>query len=86
MDVLFYFVEIVKGGHGDSWGQSFTRPFIGTSSSIHTPTLKNAGLTTTQLGLFGNPALGKYRTEHMLGYFDPDGWVKCLSNMLCCFI
>ncbi len=40
-------------------------------------TLKYAGLKTTQLGLFGNPALGKYWTEHMLGYFDPAGWVKC---------
>ncbi len=39
-------------------------------------TLKNAGLKTTQFGLFGNPALGKYWTEHMLGYFDPGGWVK----------
>ncbi|KTF80611.1 hypothetical protein cypCar_00038813, partial [Cyprinus carpio] len=35
VDVLFYFVEIVEGGHGDSWGQRFTRPFIGTTSSIH---------------------------------------------------
>ncbi len=26
---------------------------------------QNAGLKTTQLGLFGNPALGKYWTEHM---------------------
>ncbi len=32
-----------------------------------------AGLKTTQLGLFGNPALGKYWTEHMMGY----GCVKC---------
>jgi len=40
-----------------------------------TYTLKNAGLKTTQFGLFGNPALGKYWTEHMLGYFDPAGWV-----------
>ncbi len=39
-------------------------------------TLKNAGLKTNQLVLFGNPALGKYWTEHMLGYFDPAGWVK----------
>ncbi len=38
---------------------------------------KNAGLKTTQFGLFGNPALGKYWTEYMLGYFDPSGWVKC---------
>ncbi len=46
-------------------------------SFIYFPnTLKNAGLKTTQLGLFGNPALGKYWTEHMLGYFDPAGWVK----------
>ncbi len=43
---------------------------------LHFYTLKNAGLKTTQLGLFGNPALGKYWTEHMLGYFDPAGWVK----------
>ncbi len=50
-------------------------------------TLKNAGLKTTQLGLFGNPALGKYWTEHMLGYFDSAGLVKCfLPNMLVCFI
>ncbi len=41
-----------------------------------TYTLKNAGLKTTQLGLFGNPVLGKYWTEHMLGYFDPAGRVK----------
>ncbi len=33
--------------------------------------LKNAELKTTQLGLFGNTALGKYWTEHMLGNFDP---------------
>ncbi len=39
-------------------------------------TLKNAGLKTTQFGLFGNPVLDKYWTEHMLGYFDPAGWVK----------
>jgi len=43
-------------------------------------TLKNPGLKTTQLGLFGNPALGKYWTEHMLGYFDPAGWVKYFSH------
>lgn len=32
---------------------------------------KNAGLKTTQFGLFGYPAPGKYWTEHVLGYFDP---------------
>lgn len=34
------------------------------------------GLKTTQLGLFGKPALGKYWTEYMLHYFDPTGRVK----------
>ncbi len=34
-------------------------------------TLKNAGLKSTQLGLLGNPALGKYLTRHKLGYFNP---------------
>ncbi len=42
---------------------------------------KNAGLKTTQHGLFGNPALGKYWTEHKLGYFYPDGWVKHLMSL-----
>ncbi len=45
--------------------------------SAHNYTLKSAGLKTTKLELFGNPALGKYWTEHMLGYFDPVGWVEC---------
>ncbi len=49
-------------------------------------TLKNAGLKTTQLGLFGNPALGKYWTEHMLGYFDSAGqehpWTKYKTNLI----
>ncbi len=50
-------------------------------------TLKNAGIKTTHLGLFGNPALGKYWTEHMQGYFDRAGLVQCfLPNMLGCFI
>ncbi len=40
----------------------------------------NAGLKTTQLELFGNPALGKYYTEHMLGYFDPAGWDNVLTQ------
>ncbi len=31
-------------------------------------------------GLFGNLMLVKYWTEHMLGYFDPAGWVKCLNQ------
>ncbi|XP_059408532.1 von Willebrand factor A domain-containing protein 7-like isoform X2 [Carassius carassius] len=35
VDVLFYFVEIVEGGHGDSWGQSFTRPFIGRNATFY---------------------------------------------------
>ncbi len=42
--------------------------------SLHSK--KNAGLKTTQLGLFGNPVLGKYWHEHMLGYFDPSVWIK----------
>ncbi len=42
---------------------------------------KNAGLKTTQHGSSGNPALGKYWTEHKLGYFDPDGWVKRLISL-----
>lgn len=32
-------------------------------------TLKYAGLKTTQFGLSGNPAMSKYWTEHILGYF-----------------
>ncbi len=32
-------------------------------------------LKTTQFGFFGNPALGKFWPEHMLGYFDPAVWV-----------
>ncbi len=32
-------------------------------STVHS---KNAGLETTQLGLFGNPALSKYWTEQLL--------------------
>ncbi len=35
---------------------------------------------TTISGLFGNPELVKYWTEHKLGYFDPAGWVKCLTQ------
>ena len=33
--------------------------------------LKTAGLNPTQSGLFPNPRLGHYRTEHMLGYLNP---------------
>lgn len=39
-------------------------------------TLINAGLKTTKHRLFGNPALSKYWTEHIMGYFDPVDWVK----------
>ncbi|KAL1282099.1 hypothetical protein QQF64_000902 [Cirrhinus molitorella] len=35
VDVLFYFVEIVEGGHGDSWGQRFTRPFTGRNATFY---------------------------------------------------
>ncbi len=42
-------------------------------------TLKNAGIKTTISLLFGNPALGKYWTEHMLGYFDPACWVLYIN-------
>ncbi|XP_050960926.1 von Willebrand factor A domain-containing protein 7-like, partial [Labeo rohita] len=35
VDIISYFVEIVEGGHGDSWGQSFTRPFIGRSATFY---------------------------------------------------
>ncbi len=41
---------------------------------------KSAGLKTTQLGLFGYPALGKYWTEHMLVSFDPAGWFKRFTH------
>ncbi|XP_051757196.1 von Willebrand factor A domain-containing protein 7-like isoform X1 [Ctenopharyngodon idella] len=34
VDVLVYFVEIIEGGHGDSWGQIFTRPFIGRNATL----------------------------------------------------
>ncbi|XP_051757211.1 von Willebrand factor A domain-containing protein 7-like isoform X3 [Ctenopharyngodon idella] len=36
VDVLVYFVEIIEGGHGDSWGQIFTRPFIGPIAEHYT--------------------------------------------------
>ncbi len=36
-------------------------------------TLKNAGLNTTQ-------CWSKYWTEHMLGCFQPNSWVKCLTQ------
>lgn len=40
-------------------------------------TQKNGGLKTTQFVLFGNPALGKYWTQHMLNYLlnNPTFWV-----------
>nr|XP_055060965.1 von Willebrand factor A domain-containing protein 7-like [Misgurnus anguillicaudatus] len=34
VDVLFYFVELIQGGHGDSWGQIFTRPSIGQNATL----------------------------------------------------
>ncbi len=43
-------------------------------------TLKSAGLKTTQLGLFGNPALGKYWTEHMLCYFTQQVGLKVFTK------
>ncbi len=43
------------------------------------------GLKTTQLRLFGNLELGKYWTEHMLGYFWP-GWVKVFTQQAGLFI
>ena len=46
--------------------------------SVVSNTLKNVGLKTTQYGLFFNPTLVKYWTEHMLGYFDPTSWVGFL--------
>ncbi|KAF4118569.1 hypothetical protein G5714_000620 [Onychostoma macrolepis] len=35
VDIHFYFVEIFKGGHEDSWGQTFTRPFIGRNATFY---------------------------------------------------
>ncbi len=39
----------------------------------------------TQSGLFGNRALGKYWTEHMLGYLTQPVGLNVLPNMLGCF-
>ncbi len=55
----------------------YTTPKIALLGQLLATLLKIAGLKTTHLGLFGNPALGKYWTEHMLDYFDPADWVKC---------
>ncbi|XP_065121280.1 von Willebrand factor A domain-containing protein 7-like [Paramisgurnus dabryanus] len=34
VDILFNFVEMSLGGHGDSWGQIFTRPSIGQNATL----------------------------------------------------
>ncbi|XP_073699142.1 von Willebrand factor A domain-containing protein 7-like [Garra rufa] len=49
VDVLFYFVEIVEGGHGDSWGQSFTRPFIGRNATFYVSVTGRDSVTVTDV-------------------------------------
>ncbi|XP_026105403.1 von Willebrand factor A domain-containing protein 7-like [Carassius auratus] len=49
VDVLFYFVEIVQGGHGDSWGQSFTRPFIGRNATFYVSVTGRDSVTVTEV-------------------------------------
>ncbi|XP_073670668.1 von Willebrand factor A domain-containing protein 7-like [Paramisgurnus dabryanus] len=34
VDILFNFVNIILGGHGESWGQIFTRPSIGQNATL----------------------------------------------------
>ncbi|XP_016099011.1 von Willebrand factor A domain-containing protein 7 [Sinocyclocheilus grahami] len=49
VDVLFYFVKIVEGGHGDSWGQSFTRPFIGRNATFYVSVTGGDSFTVTDV-------------------------------------
>ncbi|XP_042615048.1 von Willebrand factor A domain-containing protein 7-like [Cyprinus carpio] len=49
VDVLFYFVEIVEGGHGDSWGQRFTRPFIGRNATFYVSVTGRDSVTVTDV-------------------------------------
>ncbi|KAK7161547.1 hypothetical protein R3I94_004278 [Phoxinus phoxinus] len=49
LDVLVYFVEIIEGGHGDSWAQSFTRPFIGRSATLFVSVTGGVSVTVTDV-------------------------------------
>uniref|UniRef100_A0A8C1L8K6 von Willebrand factor A domain containing 10, tandem duplicate 2 n=1 Tax=Cyprinus carpio TaxID=7962 RepID=A0A8C1L8K6_CYPCA len=49
VNVLFYFVEIVEGGHGDSWGQRFTRPFIGRNATFYVSVTGRDSVTVTDV-------------------------------------
>uniref|UniRef100_A0A8C2A2H0 von Willebrand factor A domain containing 10, tandem duplicate 2 n=1 Tax=Cyprinus carpio TaxID=7962 RepID=A0A8C2A2H0_CYPCA len=49
VNVLFYFVEIVEGGHGDSWGQRFTRPFIGRNATLFVSVTGGDSVTVTDV-------------------------------------
>ncbi len=73
-----YYVDYYERWTEWVWLPASDTPFILKLNLIFTikHILKYTGLKTTQLGLVDNPALGKYWTEHTLGYFDPAGWVK----------
>ncbi|XP_077102696.1 von Willebrand factor A domain-containing protein 7 [Siphateles boraxobius] len=49
VDVLIYFVEIIEGGHGDSWAQSFTRPFIGRNATLFVSVTGGVSVTVTDV-------------------------------------
>ncbi|XP_073698692.1 von Willebrand factor A domain-containing protein 7-like [Garra rufa] len=49
LDVLFCFVEIFKGSHEDSWGQRFTRPFIGRNATFFVSVIGGDSVTVTDV-------------------------------------
>ncbi|XP_048052723.1 von Willebrand factor A domain-containing protein 7-like isoform X2 [Megalobrama amblycephala] len=49
VDVLFFFVEIFERGHEDSWGQSFTRPFIGRNATLFVSVTGGDSVTVTDV-------------------------------------
>ncbi|XP_016319877.1 von Willebrand factor A domain-containing protein 7-like [Sinocyclocheilus anshuiensis] len=49
VDIHFNFVEIFKGGHEDSWGQSFTRPFIGRNATFYVSVTGRDSVTVTDV-------------------------------------
>ncbi|XP_056313202.1 von Willebrand factor A domain-containing protein 7 [Danio aesculapii] len=49
VNILVYFVEIFQGGHGDSWGQSYTRPFTGRNATLFVSVTGGDSVTVTDV-------------------------------------
>nr|XP_055060967.1 von Willebrand factor A domain-containing protein 7-like [Misgurnus anguillicaudatus] len=51
VDILFHFVNITLGGHGESWGQIFTRPSIGQNATLFLSVSGGESATVTDVKL-----------------------------------